>query len=114
MLKKENRLKKKRYFDKVFKGGKGFKEDFLLFKAIKNNLKTSRFGFIINQKVSKKAITRNKLRRRMNELIRTKTDQIKPGIDGVLIALPGLEKKDFWEIEEIINKLFKKAEIFKK
>jgi len=28
-----------------------------------------------------------------------------------LIACPGLEEKDFWEIEEIVTKLFKRAKI---
>ena len=69
MLKKINRLKKKKDFEKVLRGGKGFKEDFLLFKTIKNNLKTSRFGFIISQKVSKKATVRNKLKRKLSGLI---------------------------------------------
>jgi hypothetical protein len=28
-----------------------------------------------------------------------------------LIAYPGLENKDFWEIEEIITRLFQRAKI---
>jgi hypothetical protein len=31
-----------------------------------------------------------------------------------LVAVPGLEKKDFREIDETINKLFKKAKCFKR
>jgi ribonuclease P protein component len=113
MLKKINRLKKKKDFEKVLKDGKGFKEDFLLFKIIKNNLKISRFGFIISQRVSKKATVRNKLKRKMSELVKIKLEKIKRGIDGTFIVFPGLENKDFWEIEGIIEKIFTKAKILK-
>lgn len=111
MLAKVNRLKKKKDFDKVFKEGKGFKEDFLFLKFVKSNLKQNRFGFIISQKVSKKATVRNRIRRRLKGLIKGKLSKINKGIDVVLIAKPGLETKDFWEIEDILTKLLKKAKI---
>jgi len=113
MLKKINRLKKKKDFEKVLKKGKGFKQDFLLCKIIKNNLKISRFGFIVSQKISKKATVRNKLKRKLSELVRVKLEKIKNGIDIIFIVFPGLENKDFWEIEGIIKKIFEKIKILK-
>lgn len=112
MLPKQNRLKKRKDFEKVFKQGRGFKEDFLFLKVIENNLEVSRFGFLVSQKVSKKAVVRNKIKRRLRELLKTKLPEIKKGIDGVLIALPGLEDRDFWELEKILTKLLEKAGIF--
>ncbi len=111
MLAKINRLKKRKDFDLVFKKGKGFKEDFLVLKMIKNNLNQTRFGFIVGGKISKKATLRNRIKRRLRELIRIRLKRIKKGFDLILIAQTGLESKDFWEIEEIINKLFSKAKI---
>lgn len=120
MLPKLNRLKRKKDIERVFKNGKGFKEDFLILKVAKNDLKIWRFVFVVPQKVSKKATLRNKIRRRLSELVRLKIKKIKkgcqpattnPGLDIVIMALPGLEEKDFWEIEEVINKLFKKANL---
>lgn len=111
MLAKINRLKKRKDFKLVFKKGKGFKEDFLVLKRIKNNLKRTRFGFIVGRKISKKATTRNKIKRRLRGLVRIRLGKVKTGFDVVLIAQPGLENKDFWEIEEIISKLFNKAKI---
>lgn len=112
MLSKVNRLKNKKDIEKVFKNGKGFKEDFLILKVIKNDLKNSRFAFIVSQKVSKKATLRNKIRRRLSELVKRRLPTISPKMDIVLVAVPGLEEKDFWEIEETLNKLFTKAKIF--
>lgn len=119
MLSKINRLTKKKDFEQIFKKGKGFKEDFLILKFAPNNLNQNRFGIVISQKISKKATTRNKIKRRIRQLIRAKLPKMKKGRypetclgkDVALIALPGLENKDFWEIEETINKLFKKTKL---
>ncbi len=111
MLPKENRLKKKKDFENVFKKGKGFKEKFLFLKIRKNELNVNRFGFAVSLKVSKKAVVRNKLKRQLREIVKAKLPQVKPGIDGIIVVLPGLEDKNFQQIEEIANKLFKKAKI---
>jgi len=113
MLIKRNRLCKKKDFERVFKKGKGLKEDFLILKMAKNNLSQSRFGFIVGTKISKKAVLRNKLKRRLRELVRGKIEKIKKGFDIVFITQPGLENRDFWELEEILNKIFNRAKLLK-
>ena len=74
-------------------------------------MKVSRFAFIVSLKVSKKAILRNKIKRRLRELVKSRLPNIKKGYDIVLTVAPGLEIKNFWETEESINKLFKKAKL---
>lgn len=113
MLPKENRLKKKKDFDAVFKQGEGSKEDFLYLKIKKNNLETSRFGFVVSKKFSKKATERNKIKRRLSELVGLKMPTLKKGIDGVIVIMPGLKKSGFRELEESINELFKKSKLLK-
>ncbi len=110
---KINRLKKKKDIERVFGGGESFKEDFLILKIIKNNLTQPRFGFVVSKEVSKRAALRNTVKRRLNEITRTKLGGLKKGIDALLIARPGLETKNFREIDETINKLFKKARFIK-
>lgn len=111
MLLQENRLKKRKDFEKVLKEGKGFKQDFLFLKIIKNNLENTRFAIIVSQKVSKKAVIRNQLKRRLREILRKKIPTIKKGLDGIFIAQPGLEKRSFQELEETITILLKKANL---
>lgn len=113
MLPNKNRLKKAKDFENVFKKGNGFKENFLICKVSSNGSDVSRFGFIISQKVSKKANVRNKLKRRLRELVKLKLTNIKKGVDGVLICQSGLEKLDFNRIEEVVDRLFKKARIMR-
>jgi len=110
MLPKINRLKKKNDFGKVFKQGQGFKQDFLYLKISKNNFGLSRFGFVISKKFSPKATERNRMRRRISELIRLRLPKIKKGINAVIVVMPGA-KSDFQKLEKIIDKLFEKAKL---
>ena len=111
MLPEKNRLRKNNDFKKVLKDGKGFKEDFLILKFKKNRLKELRFGFIVSQKVSKKAVVRNKIKRRFREAVKEKIKRINKRVDIILIALPGAKTKYFQETKITIEKLFKKAGI---
>jgi len=113
MLPKENRLKKTKDFDKVFCKGKSFKKRLFILKKIKNSFGFSRFGFIVNKKVSKKAVIRNKTKRRMRETIKSLFSKIEKGWDIVLIAIPGIEKEEFGELEKNIEETLKNAEILK-
>ncbi|MDP1538407.1 MAG: ribonuclease P protein component [bacterium] len=125
MLSKNHRIRKKKDIEKIFKEGKNFREDSLVLKTVKNDLNACRFGFIVSQKISKKANIRNKIKRRLREIVRAKKARflLPPSLslgrlrmkspevntDNLFIALPGLEKKEFKQLEETIEKLFKKA-----
>lgn len=111
MLPDKNRLKKKKDFEKVFKEGKGFKEDPLILKVKKNKSKKLRFGFVVSRKVSKKAVVRNKIKRRLREVIKERIKKINGNFDIIIITLPAAEKKGFQEFRTIIEKLFKEADI---
>ena len=111
MLPSKNRLKNKSDIEKVLKTGRSHKEDFLVFKMLKTGPSDSKFGFIVSTKVSKKAVVRNRIRRRLGELMLSKLKNIKTGVNGLFIAVPGIDKKDFWEIDEAINKIFTKFKI---
>ena len=111
MIPKPSRIKRKKDFEIIFKRGKSFKNSFFILKFLNNNLKESRFGFVVSQKVSKKAVVRNKVRRRMSEIIKAQMAKITPGIDLVLIALPGVNKKEFPEIKESLESALVKTKI---
>lgn len=117
MLPKKNRLQKNKDFERVFKKGRFFKEDFLVLKVLFNNLKNSRFGFIVSSKVSKKAVLRNKIKRWLraavlSHLEKKADDKTEKSIDIIIIVKPEQPKiKNFQEVKETINKIFKKAGI---
>jgi ribonuclease P protein component len=111
MLPSPNRLKKERDIEKVFKKGKTFKEKFLILRMVDNGLSRVRFGFIVSQKVSKKATVRNKIRRRISEIVRLKLPRLKKGFDVIVIAAPDSKTEEFRQIESSINKIFLKANL---
>lgn len=106
---KENRFKERKSFASVLRKGKTVKGKFLILKFIKNNLTKSRFGFIISKKISKKATDRNKIKRRISEIVRMKTREIKKPIDAVFIARKNIEKQKFQEIEKETIQLLKQT-----
>ncbi|MBD3282529.1 MAG: ribonuclease P protein component [Candidatus Portnoybacteria bacterium] len=113
MLKKEYRLKKKKDFQNVFEKGETIAGRFVFFKKAKNKSDEKRFGFIVSSKVSKKAVVRNKIKRRLRAIVKEEVDNIKSGLDMVIIAKPQVVDKSFNEIKEEVLELFKKADLHK-
>jgi len=112
VLKKINRIKKKKDFEIIFTRGRGVKDKFLALKFFKNNLIESRFGLVVSKKISQKAVVRNKVRRRLSNIIGSDLDAIKKGTDIVFIALSGAELKSFLETKETVKNILKKANLF--
>ncbi len=109
MLKKENRIRNKKDFDRAFKAGQSFYGKIVGLKVVVNNLTNNRFGIIISAKVSKKAVERNRLRRIIREKAKEVLYTITPGKDFVFIVHPEANKLEAQNIRLIIDKLLEKA-----
>jgi len=112
MLAKKNRLKKKTDFESVFKNGKSLKEGSVILKYLFKGSKISRFGVVVSKKIDKKTNVRNRIKRKISESIRLRLKNFKKGIDVIVITLPGIEKNDFKEIDNLLDKLFKKSSLY--
>lgn len=112
MLPKENRLKKQKDFDSVLRSREIFFGKFLILKRIENNLKESRVAFIVSKKVSSKAIVRNKIKRRLREIVRGDLKKIKNGYDIVFFTKKGVEKMEYSEVKKEVEQLFKKSNLY--
>jgi ribonuclease P protein component len=110
-LPKINRLKAKKDVNLVLAKGRTQKGKLLVFKFLETNLDRSRFAFIVSKKISKKAVVRNKIKRRISEIVRERIKNLSKRVDGVFIALPGIEKESFQTIKEEIEKIFQKAKL---
>lgn len=107
MLPFKNRLKKKKDFESVFKQGRGVKQGLLYLKFKKNGLESSRFGIIAGKNFSKRAVDRNKIKRRIREIVRGRISYVKQGLDVIIVVMPKMEN-DYDRLEKTINKLFSK------
>ena len=108
MLPKNNRLTKKKDFELVFNLGKSVKDGFLLYKVVKGSAQQSRFGFIVSKKISNKAVVRNKVRRRMQKAVGDAFRELAQPVDVVLIALSGIQEKEFSQVQEKVVKFLNK------
>ncbi|MCK5123315.1 MAG: ribonuclease P protein component [Candidatus Pacebacteria bacterium] len=109
MLKKELRIRKQKEFDNIFKKGAYFSERFLALKTVENDLEISRFGFIVSNKISKKAVERNRIKRLLRETIRLRWNEIKPGFDVVFIFRGKEVKKSFDDVDIVVENLLKRS-----
>ena len=103
MLPKKYRLQKDKDFELVFRKGKIISNRFFYLKSMKNNLETSRFGFIVGKKTSKNSTDRNIIKRRLREAIWNRLEKIKPGFDMVIITKPDIVGKNYRLIDEAVK-----------
>lgn len=103
MLPKVNLLRKEKDFEAVFEKNKTYYGSSLGLKVQKNNNETKRFGFLVSSKISKRAVDRNLIKRRLKYAISKRLSDIKDGQDFVFITFPVILGKTYQEIEREIN-----------
>ena len=112
MLKKENRLKKNRHFNYIYKKGEKFFEKHLNLCILKTKFKPFKVGFSVSNKIGKSTV-RNKVKRRLREIVRLNFSSIKGTHNLVFIAKDGIEKLNYKELENELINLLKKANLFR-
>jgi len=113
MLPLKNRLKSDRDYKRVYKIGSGQGSRFFSGKAVKNQLPDSRYGFVIDLRVSKKATVRNLLKRRMREVIQANLAVLRQGYDIVFRAKPDAAAAELEEIKRDLEYLLRKMNLFR-
>ncbi|MDX9893631.1 MAG: ribonuclease P protein component [Patescibacteria group bacterium] len=111
MLPVKNRLTKDRDFKKINSKGKACFSSFLKIKYLANQLENSRFGIVVSSKVSKKAVERNKLKRRIREIIRPELTHIVSGFDVVIFTTNKLLVLDFEQLKVEVMRALNKAKL---
>jgi len=114
MLPRYNRLAKKKEIDLVFKKGRSSYNKSLGVKClINNNLTYNRFAVVVSNKVSKKAVIRNKIKRRIREIIKKELIKMVVGRDLIIITLPVIAEKNFTEIQQELCGIFARLSLYK-
>jgi ribonuclease P protein component len=110
MIAQKNRLKKED-FEPIFKEGEKFSNKFFNIRIRGNNLGYCRFAVIVSNKISKKAVVRNKIRRRLKAIFLLNLDNFNQDFDILVTALPAIIELNFSEIKENFLNLAKKRQI---
>ncbi|MEK7159270.1 MAG: ribonuclease P protein component [Patescibacteria group bacterium] len=105
MLSKEKRITERKEFDRFFgftfkkKYGKSLAGAYFIIKGMRNEHKTSRFGFIVNNKIDNRATVRNKIKRRLREIVRLNFAKIKDNIDFLIVVKPAVKDRTKADLE---------------
>lgn len=109
----ENRFKGLNSLNFVYKKGQVVRGQYFSIKYA-NNLKRTKFrvAVVVSKKVSKSAVVRNRIRRRLYEAIREIQTQIKQPFDIVIMVYSkDLSKLQSKELRRLLNKQLKTAKI---
>lgn len=107
-LSRKYRLGSKENFSQVLKEGRKIDSLSFYIKTKKNNLRFSRFGIVVSSFISKKAVVRNKIRRRLSEAIRKNIYNKSNGYNVIFIVKGKILEKNYKEIEREVKEIFKK------
>jgi ribonuclease P protein component len=81
-------------------------------RAVPNALGHTRFGFVVSKRVSMKAVDRNRVRRRLREIVRRAP--VRKGWDQLLIARRSIVEADFQTIRHVVLDLERRLDLLEK
>ena len=114
MLDKKHRLVGRSILEKVKKEGSLHQsESFGLIVNGQEKTGLSRFAFVVSTKVAKNAVERNKVRRKLREIVRQEAKDIKEGYDVVFLVKKNALRKKASILEAEVKKIFRESGIAK-
>ena len=102
----DHRLKKNKQFSYLYKKGNRKNSKFLTLFEIDSKYKCYKIGFSVNKKIGK-ANVRNKVKRRLKEIVRT-NNLCSDYKNYILLAKTGIDELSFDELKTEVVKVFKK------
>ena len=111
-LPKRYRLTRPKEFSQVYKKGQQASSRHLVIKFIElPDSECSRFGITISQKVSKRAVVRNRLKRQVRAALQSLIPQLRQHLWVVIILRRGASECDYWQFLQELEQLFTKLEV---
>jgi ribonuclease P protein component len=104
----ERNLTRNVQFQLVYNNGRSWAGREVVIKALPNGLDLTRYGFAVGRRVGK-AVVRNKVKRRLREIL--KQAPLQNGWDIVLIARAPAAQTDYKNLEKCIGNLLNRAGI---
>lgn len=103
-FKKYERIRKKKEFEHVFSNGRWLNSKYVdICYAFGQSRKA---GFIVSKKISKKAVIRNKVKRRLREIYRLNKHSLPDSLQLIIVAKKGVDKLKYSDLENEIKTLF--------
>ena len=115
-MNRRHRLSRSRDFDTVYRQGRSVSTRFLVLywftRSEEDDAEGPRLGLAVPKAVGT-AVTRNRIKRRLREVFRTRSDELPQENDYVLVARPGLaeatEARGFDWLGDRVDEILEKA-----
>jgi len=105
---KDERIRKKRDFEKVFSYGRRIRDKYFLIICHKSGLGKQRVAIVVGKRYGN-AYLRNKIKRKMREIYRMNKEKFPLSTDCIIIPHKSVLSLSFQEIKEDLLHLLKKA-----
>lgn len=106
-----NRLRNDTDIKTLFSRGKSVFDNSIGIKFRKNQLADSRFAVVVGIKVSKKAVVRNRLKRRIRAIVEKQIPNLQKGFDIMFIVKKESIILTPVELEAQLTRMFKRAKL---
>jgi ribonuclease P protein component len=106
-VERARRLRKGREFDSLYSKGTAIGGPLLVLRWLANGQEQTRWGFAAGKRLSKKAVERNRIRRRLREAARTLP--VAPAYDIVVIARKGTVEASYGQLQAALEGLLARA-----
>ncbi|NPA07298.1 MAG: ribonuclease P protein component [Chloroflexi bacterium] len=107
-MKRRYRLRKRRDFERLYREGQAYVHPLVVLRVAPNDVGHPRIGITVSRAVGK-AVHRNKVKRRLREIMRLRLNQLAPGYDYWLIARPPSAAVSYWALDDAVTSLLQRA-----
>ncbi len=97
-------LRRQRDFDCLFESGQRYYNK-LLVTVVRRRPESNqvRVAFIVGTKVDKRAVVRNRIKRRLREAWRREVPQLSVGADIAFVASSASAQASYWDLSEVMK-----------
>lgn len=107
MFPKAARLSRTKDIEKVFKGGQTKRHQLFLIKYLPNSLNQHRVTVVAGLRISKKAVIRNQLKRRLRAILQEQLKTIETKYDLMVICQPSCVNQSFDQLAGALTTVLK-------
>lgn len=109
MLKKIYRITKDKEFQAIYRRGRFQSTALFSINYLPSKKNVSRIGIVVSKKITKKAVERNQIKRRVREIAREIHPKLKGHFDIIISTKKPALEADFATMKQTLSEMFKKA-----